>query len=125
MRQYAKLKRENVLTVNMQQRDFTVKFVLKGGTATQRKSPKHISISTENHYSLFFILRLLLIFSLSIFNYSEDGYNIPCQECRCPNTQRSGHSFADRCSLEVNEDNSTSAVCECKEEYKGMYDFMG
>merc|ERR1719328_328521 len=37
MRQYAKLKRENVLTVNMQQRDFTVKFVLKGGTATQLK----------------------------------------------------------------------------------------
>ena len=50
MHQYAKLKRESVLTVNMQQRDFTVKFVLKGGTATQRKSPKHISISTENHF---------------------------------------------------------------------------
>ena len=61
MRQYAKLKRENVLTVNMQQRDFTVKFVLKGGTATQRKSPKHISISTENH--------LFAIFHTSITSY--------------------------------------------------------
>ena len=60
MRQYAKLKRENVLTVNMQQRDFTVKFVLKGGTATQRKSPKHISISTENHSMEFAIFHTLI-----------------------------------------------------------------
>ena len=51
--------------------------------------------------------------------YSEDGLNIPCRECRCPNTQRSGHSFADKCSLQVNEDNSTEAICECKEQYKG------
>ena len=38
MRQSAKLKQENVLTVNMQQRAFTVKFVLKGGMGIQRKS---------------------------------------------------------------------------------------
>ncbi len=44
------------------------------------------------------------------------GVDIPCRECPCPNTQRSGHSFADTCHLEplTNE-----PVCDCEEGYAG------
>ena len=41
---------------------------------------------------------------------------ISCKECPCPNTKASGHSFADRCYLDVA---NNEPVCECFGEYSG------
>ena len=42
--------------------------------------------------------------------------NIPCRPCPCPNTKVSGHSFADRCSL---DEVTMEPICECEPEYAG------
>ncbi len=42
------------------------------------------------------------------------GIDIPCRECPCPNTQASGHSFAERCYLDTV---TNEPVCECDEGY--------
>ena len=42
--------------------------------------------------------------------------NIPCKACPCPNTKESGHSFADRCTLDPA---SKLPICECQREYDG------
>ena len=42
--------------------------------------------------------------------------NIPCRPCPCPNTKESGHSFADRCTLDPV---TLEPICECYPEYAG------
>lgn len=44
------------------------------------------------------------------------GVDIPCRPCPCPDTAASGHSYADRCALDVQ---SQDVVCECQEGYAG------
>ncbi|XP_046482664.1 laminin subunit beta-1-like [Neodiprion pinetum] len=44
------------------------------------------------------------------------GVDIPCRPCPCPGTWDSGHSFADRCSLDPV---TLDVVCECYEGYAG------
>ena len=44
------------------------------------------------------------------------GVDIPCRPCPCPGTIESGHSYASRCSLDVQ---SQDVVCECQEGYAG------
>lgn len=44
------------------------------------------------------------------------GMDIPCRPCPCPDTQESGHSFANQCSLDPR---TQDVVCECQEGYAG------
>ncbi|XP_031335758.1 laminin subunit beta-1 isoform X2 [Photinus pyralis] len=44
------------------------------------------------------------------------GVDIPCRPCPCPGVMMSGHSFADRCSLDPY---TKDVICECKEGYGG------
>ncbi|KAE8752609.1 hypothetical protein FOCC_FOCC000731 [Frankliniella occidentalis] len=44
------------------------------------------------------------------------GRDIPCRPCPCPDTQESGHSFANQCSLDPY---TQDVVCECQEGYAG------
>lgn len=44
------------------------------------------------------------------------GVDIPCRPCPCPGTADSGHSFADRCTL---DSRTQDVFCECQEGYKG------
>ena len=71
------------------------------------------------YYKYFFRHNFEIIWAgFVLIVHSEDGLNIPCRECRCPNTKGSGHSFADKCSLDQ-QSNPPEAVCKCQEEYKG------
>ena len=93
------------------------KYVLMGGMGIQRKSILQLSIG--NNTELYASVRIYIDIQLQIhFIYSEDGLNIQCKPCPCPNTKASGHSFADKCSLNTTAE-PPSPVCECQKEYKG------
>lgn len=44
------------------------------------------------------------------------GIDIPCRACPCPGTAESGHSYADRCTLDRH---TKDVICECQEGYAG------
>ena len=63
--------------------------------------------------------------STIIFNFRcIDGFygnptlevGIKCRPCPCPGTATSGHSFADKCSLDPQ---TKDVICQCKEGYSG------
>ena len=90
------------------------KYVLMGGMGIQRKSILQLSIGNNINAEYIYMYIQLQIH----FIYSEDGLNIQCKPCPCPNTKASGHSFADKCSLNTTAE-PPSPVCECQKEYKG------
>lgn len=54
--------------------------------------------------------------NLGYYGDPRFGKDIPCRPCPCPDTQESGHSFANECSLNPY---TQDVDCECQEGYAG------
>ena len=54
---------------------------------------------------------------IGYYGAPEFGENqVPCRECRCPDTRASGHSYAETCYLDQEEG---QPVCHCEDGYAG------